>query len=280
MNSKSISLVVFTCEGREHLLNKTLASAEQRLEYDFSKRILAVDGNIDFSQIDQSSFDTIIRVTKRSGYINSIIYVNQIVRTDFFFWLEDDWHFLEIADLEYLVTLLRQNPEWVQIRFSKTGPLNEHEKQNKLCEGVYDSVYGFSANPCLCRTDLIRKGFQSLQQESRDENLGFETFLSQWFEDQKLICAVLDPGEKAAIQHLGYLESTPRQWHMTASLDGKTDKYLSGMRGSPSPPLWRKILMAYKLIWTFVRVLLCQFMSREAYDLAFRFIAASKEVKN
>ena len=282
MNSISlpeVTLVVFACEGREHLLRDTLTSFNKCMPYHFSSCILAIDGTYDLSNLTNHNFDFLIQNIERKGYVRSIINALNCIETEFFFWLEEDWLFSEKINLYEFMPLLQSNPKWVQIRLSKTAPLTVDEKAFNLGEGVFKSIYGFSANPCLCRTTLIRQGFYELQQTSRDVSLGFEEFLSQCYQSQNMACVVVDPGESRAISHSGYLESTPRQWHMTTSLDGTTnDDYLSGMRGSPPPPLWRKLLMVFRLLRVFLRISTKQFWSRAAYDLAFRFVASSEEI--
>jgi hypothetical protein len=276
-----VTLVVFACEGREHLLENTLASFDEYVPYGFLKRILVIDGTYDLSCSNKKKFDFLIQNVKRKGYVYNILNAINCIHTEFFFWLEDDWIFSEKVELEKNISILHSHPTWAQIRLSKTAPLTLDEKSIKLSEKVFKSIYGFSANPCLCRTAFIKQGFNALHHTSRDLSLGFEEFLSQWYQEQDIVCAVIDPGESAIIAHAGYLESTPRQWHMTASLDGTTSyNYLSGMRGSAAPPLWRKWMMLIRLLRVFFTVSIKQFWSRAAYDLAFRFIAVSKELKD
>lgn len=279
MNTKSepqVTLVVFSCEGREHLLRRTIQSFEKAFNYRFSKRILALDGNVDYKSINQLNPDKLVHNCKRLGYIHNIINALALIDTEYFFWLEDDWFFPQTINIACLIEHLESNLDWAQIRLSKTGPLTQKEKKIALAEGVFESIYGFSANPCICRTELIQEGFKALQEKSRDETVGFENFLSQWISDLGLVCAVLDPGEAAMVTHSGYLESTPRQWHMTASLDGKTDKYLSAMGHVAPPSFWQKCSMVYKLASVLLVISIRQFWSRAAYDLAFRIAVVSK----
>lgn len=274
-----LALIIFTCENRGHLLNTTITSFEKNCSYGFSKRILSIDGYLAPQYISYIHPDKLVQNCQRFGYIHNIINALNLVDTEFFFWLEDDWHFPIPINLDPLIELLQEHSNWVQIRFSKTAPLTQKEKEMELYKGIFASIYGFSANPCVCRTELIKAGFKALQETSRDEKTGFENFLSNWFSSNGKVCAVLDPGETAMVVHTGYLESTPRQWHMTASLDGTTDKYLSGMGHVHQPSLWQRCLMVYKLAWTFLRIGIYQFWSRAAYDLAFRVIAVASQLR-
>ncbi|MFN5473072.1 MAG: glycosyltransferase, partial [Pseudanabaena sp.] len=172
MNSNQISLLIFTCEGREHLLPTTLQSLNKTCNYPFEHTILAIDGQYSNETIKIVKPKFIVQNYNRRGYIQSILNALKLVETDFFFWLEDDWVFTQEIDLQYLLEELNINPDWVQIRLSKTAPLSSGEKKNSLTDRVYESIYGFSANPCLCRTNLVYQGFDALKHESRDPTLG------------------------------------------------------------------------------------------------------------
>ena len=182
-----VTLVVFSCEGREHLLSHTIESFETAIDYRFSKRILALDGNIDYRYISLINPDKLVHNCKRLGYIHSILNALTLIDTEFFFWLEDDWDFPQKINIASLIDLVQKKSDWVQIRLSKTGPLTQEEKKTELAEGIFESIYGFSANPCICRTEIIRKGFKALQEESRDEKVGFENFLSRWVSEQGFV---------------------------------------------------------------------------------------------
>ncbi|MEE3715171.1 hypothetical protein V2H45_00265 [Tumidithrix elongata RA019] len=274
-----ITVVIFSCEGREHLLPATIASFDNALKYQFHRRILALDGSYRHQDFDFVKPDLIVHSYIRRGYVQSIINALALVDTEFFFWLEDDWQFTQPIELEHLLNLLQKNLDWLQIRFSKTAPLTQEEKRNPVTPEIFESIYGFSANPCICRTKLVRLGFEALQQLPKDKFTGFETFLSNWCISQKKICAVFDPKDSATVIHTGYLEGTPRQWHMTASLAGKADKYLSSMGHTLAPSILQKISMLYKLIKVLLSLSIHQFWNRAAYDLSFRIVSVTKQFK-
>jgi len=276
----NITLLIFACESREQLLPKTIASFRENLEYGFNSIILALDGKYDTRNIDLVKPDLIINNYQRGGYIKSICNALKLVNTEFLFWLEEDWEFNQPVNLNHLLDSLRKNPEWVQIRLSKIAPLTQEEKANEIANSIYESIYGFSANPCLCRTSHIKAGFEALQKSSFSETLGFEEFLSLWFSNNSMICTVLDPEKSPMVIHSGYLESTPRQWHMTASLGGKTDRYLSAMEHAGDPKFWQKCLMIYKLNQAAFILSIRILLSRAAYDLSFRIFNVIRQFKD
>jgi hypothetical protein len=276
VNQPKVSLVVFSCEGRGHLLGPTINSFKDACDFKFEKTIMAVDGYLEHEYIASVSPDKTVQNVRRSGYIHSILNALSLVDTEYFFWLEEDWEFSRPVDLQGMLSRLKAQQDWVQVRLSKTGPLTAEEKVKELSGGIFESIYGFSANPCLCRTEHVKAGMKALFDTSREKRISFEEFLTDWFKSDGKVCAVEDPGEKAAVNHTGYLESTPRQWLMTASLAGETDEYVSGFH-SGAPPLWRRLLMTQKLLASFLRIATRQFISQAAYDLAFRINIMSKE---
>ena len=85
-----VDLLIFTCNDREHLLQKSYTSFKNACNYKFNKVILAIDGQIDDAVITQIQPDTIIQHPTRQGYVNSIAKTLKLINTPYFFWLEDD----------------------------------------------------------------------------------------------------------------------------------------------------------------------------------------------
>ena len=121
-----VTLLIFTCEGREHLLRQTKSSFERACRFPFARSVLAVDGEIDAQTIRTIAADVVLGQPRR-GYVRSILNALRQVDTEWFFWLEDDWSFQSRVDLEGLVAATEDRPEWVQIRLSKTGPLTAED---------------------------------------------------------------------------------------------------------------------------------------------------------
>ncbi|MFT3867253.1 MAG: hypothetical protein QM715_02035 [Nibricoccus sp.] len=216
---------------------------------------------------------------QRSGYVLSIVRALGLVRTPFLFWLEDDWSFNQPVNLPPLIEALATHDTWTQIRLNKTAPIAPSEREAPLdtAAGLFRSQHGFSANPHLGRTSHLLAGFKAFIESPKTAANTFEPFLTTWFESHGHICAIQDPGEKPAVAHAGYLESTGRQWHATISLSEKPAPYSSGLRqDGRRPALWRRIVLAGRLISAAVRVGLRALYKYNAYDLGFRFIDLSR----
>jgi hypothetical protein len=279
MGAQDLALVIFTCESREHLLVKTFQSFSAACDYKFQKVILAIDGQIAPSAIALINPDVILQYTKRRGYAHSISKALKLIDTPYFFWLEDDWTFHGEIDASYYVQTLAAHPDWAEIVFSKEGALDTASKANPLGENLYETTYGFSANPCFCNTGHLQQAFQLLENAPKGDKLGedgFENFLSKTFEKQNIKCVLADPVDHLPISHEGFLESTPRNWHMTNSLEEKTSNHLMTI---PVPSAGRRLLMVFKLVSAFGRLAIGQFSSNKIYEFCFRVIASAKTIK-
>ncbi|MDB4907218.1 MAG: hypothetical protein JWO05_2002 [Gemmatimonadetes bacterium] len=265
-----VALLVFTCEGREHLLEQTLASFSAACPYPFTRRVLVADGPVGPRAVEHASPDLLVQHPKRRGYVRSIADAIRQVEEEYFFWLEDDWEFAEPVRLEALLATLQAHGELAQVRLSKTGALTPAEKVNPLSGDTFESVVGFSANPSLNRTAHVAGGFAELALREKGKTLGedgFENVLTRWCAERGIACAVRDG---AGVRHAGYLESTSRFWHMTASLDATEAEPLFAL-GS-RPPFWRRALMLGKLARRASAVAARQLSDDAAYEVAFRFV--------
>ena len=280
MGAQNLTLVIFTCESREHLLVKTFQSFSAACGYEFEKVILAIDGQIDPAAIAQINPDVILQYAKRRGYAHSISKALKLIDTPYFFWLEDDWTFHREIDVPCYAQSLATHPDWAEIVFSKDGPLDAASRVNAMGENMYETTYGFSANPCFCNTGHLQQAFQLLERAPKGDKLGedgFENFLSKTFEKQNIKCVLVDPVDHLPISHEGYLESTPRNWHMTNSLETKTSNHLMTI---PAPSIGRRLLMIFKLMSAFGRLVIAQLGSNKIYEFCFRVIASAKTIKN
>lgn len=266
----AVDLVIFACEGREHLLRRTVASLDAACPFTFRRRIVAADGDVSADALAGVRPDVVVRNWSRSGYVASIYNALSQVRSPFFFWVEEDWQFTQPVDVERARSLLGAHADWVQIRLSKTAPLTDEERRLPLCPDLFGSTVGFSANPSLNRTEEIRAAMHAFASATASDPANFEEFLRAWFARHALTCAVLDPGSSPAVEHDGYLESTPRQWHMRSVEHPSAMPHVSGI--GPSPALWRRLLVALRLMARATSVAVSQLRSDAAYETAFRFI--------
>jgi hypothetical protein len=266
----TVALVIFACEGREYLAQQTIASLNDSVRFPFTNTMIVVDGALNRTLLREAPADLIVQRPQRGGYLRNILSALALIECEYFFWVEDDWQFLEPVDIEAMLRVLIAHSQVVQVRLSKTGRLTTGEKTRRVAPDVYVSQVGFSANPCLCRTALVREAFEFVKTAPRGASLGidgFENIVTRYLDERGLICAAID---SRGVEHLGYLESTPRQFHMTASLDGEIATYLpvSGSR----PPVWRRVVMTGKLARRFASVAVRQLRDDECYDLAFRMV--------
>jgi hypothetical protein len=272
-------LIIFTCEGREHLLQKSYESFSKACDYPFRKTILAIDGRISPKVIDTIQPDIIVQSYNRKGYVHNIISALKQVDAPYFFWLEDDWKFNSSIDIPFLMGTLKKNKDWAEIVFSQAGPLKPEAKLHPFGNNMYQTIFGFSANPCICNSAHLKSTFTLLAESPKGGKLGedgFENFLSRAFEKENIKCVILDPVDHLPISHEGYLESTPRNWHMTNSLESKTKAHLLTI---PPPSIFRKLLMVLKLIKAFVNLSIGQLFNNKVYELCFRIITSAKTVK-
>ncbi len=272
-----VTLIIFTCEGREFLLNRTIQSFKEKCPFTFSKTIMGIDGTISPDAIAIVSPDVIVQSTARKGYVNNIVNTLKLIDTPYFFWLEDDWTFSKPIDLERYLNAISANSEWAEIYMSKFGPLNTEQKAINLTGNFYQSPE-FSANPCLCNAHYIKQAFADLINAPKGETLGtdgFENYLTRTFKANSLKCVIDDPVDYTPISHEGYLESTPRSWHMTNSLEKKNEKHLLII---PSPSMARKLFMIVKLFLATAKLGFLQLFSDKTYEYCFRIIAMAKTI--
>ncbi|HEY9003106.1 MAG TPA: hypothetical protein VIM89_17245 [Mucilaginibacter sp.] len=277
--SSPVTLVIFTCEGREHLLYNTFNSFKSSCNYPFFRTVLAIDGKINPEVIDHIQPDVVIQSPVRKGYVNNIVQALPAIDSEYFFWLEDDWKFHENIDVAHYLNIINEHPNWAEIFFSKFGPLEPDFKVNPLGDHLYKTTFGFSANPGICNTRHIRSAFELLIKSPKGDKLGedgFENFLSKQFEKEGIVCAIIDPVDHETISHEGYLESSSRKWHMTNSLEQKDLKHQMAIT---QPQLWRRIMMIFKLFTTFFRLAFKQLVNDEVYEFCFRIISSLKTFK-
>lgn len=281
INPKNISLVIFTSEGREHLLYDTINSFNNACNYQFSKKILSIDGRINYDVNNTVKPDIIVQHYDRQGYIKSIITVLKLIETPYFFWLEDDFLFNLPVPVDYLLETMTKDGTWAGIFLSRTAPLTLSEKKYHYFDDLYLPDYGFSVSPTLCKTMHIKNAFEALISYPKNDSTkhyGFEPFINDFFKQNKLKYALLDPGAQSHVEHIGFMESTAREYHMINSVDKKysaiNKKYISGFGKERVITSYNKLAMLPKL-WFAVFILSFKLLKqRQAYDFAFRIYCA------
>jgi len=282
-SNTDITLVIFTCSGREHLLKQTLPSFYNACNWRFNKLILAIDGPVSQDAINQVQPDLIVQSYTRKGYINSIISALKNIDSPYFFWLEDDWGFPVNFSLDNFVDQL-EKPDVLEIILSKS----DREDEDKYPGSDFHiSRHGFSANPGLFKTEVVRSAFAeilSLKDSDGTEHLSFENFITGYANDRHLYTLKYFADGKATVSHAGELESTAREYHMVNSLTKEFkaggDNYLSGFGVERKISKKNKLGMFFKLILASFSLCWRLWFSRESYDFAFRiYLAYLKKFK-
>ena len=271
------SLVIFTSEGREHLIKQTIPSFLNACSFQFSAIIIAIDGQYNLQELERYDYDHLIYHPKRIGYVNSLIQALKAIDTPYFFLLEDDFLFKQAVPLDKMLNHLKADDGWGAVFLSRSAPLTEADKVGYYSDDLFKPEYGLSISPALFNTKHLRSAFKSLVDEPKNEVtafVGFEPYVENYFTQNDIKFAVIDPGQTAHVDHIGYLESTAREYHMINSVDEKfTDvnkRYLSGFGKESTLTLYNKLAMLPKL-WLAVVVMSFKiFNVRQAYDTAFR----------
>jgi hypothetical protein len=286
--NNDMTLVVFTCQGREHLLQQSFESFKKESDHVFSKIILAIDGQISPAVIDSIKPEIIVQSFIRRGYVHNIISALKQIDTDYFFWLEDDFLFHNKVQVNYMLETMKQNTDWAGIFLNRTAPLNEAEKQTHLFADFYVPHYGYSASPTLCNTKHLKAAVDALVRFPKDDQsalYSFETFFDDYFKQNHLVYALLDPGDKLHVSHAGKLESTAREYIMINSIDANRSlidkEYISGFGADKKISLKNKVGIFFKLWLAMGSLSIKLWSAREAYDFAFRiYLASLKKFKH
>lgn len=279
MSRKTISLVIFTCEGREHLLLRSFASFTKSCGSVFAHKLLAIDGKISQETIDVIAPDEVVQSPVRRGYVPSIIRALKNIDTDHFFWLEDDWEFPHDFTVDSLLTSFNDD-KVLQVTLAKEKLDTAFKAYTE--PNIYINGYGFSANPSLCRTAVVREIFNEAVAHKKDESskfLSFEYFATNFANSKNLISLIKYHNNQAFVNHIGDLESTAREYHMINSISipvkqGKNE-YISGLNRYKEMSFFNKLGLFIKLYIATIYLSLKLFFSREAYDFAFRIYVAS-----
>jgi len=274
--SGQVTLILFTSEGREHLLNTSYPSFLKQNTFIFYETLLAIDGPFDLNAVPTVKPDRILQQCLRKGYISNIQAALDTVKTPYFFWVEDDFIFNKEAPVAHMLSVLKDDT-WAGLFLSRSAPLKESGKRVRYADDLYLMDIGFSVSPSLCNTQTVKDAFAALAASPKDEStrrMGFETFIDDYFVKNGYKYAVVDPGDVAHVDHIGHLESTPREYHMINSIDPELsdiDKfYLSGLGKEGEISLYNKLAMLPKLWYAILVLTFKVFRNRKAYDFAFR----------
>lgn len=271
-----ITLLVFTSEGREHLLAQTFPSFKSACGETFFETIISVDGPYDVGILKDVKHDKSLYHYKRQGYVQSIIATLKMVNTPYLFLLEDDFIFKQEVPLDEMRAVAKSGHEWASIFLSR-GLLTKDDEGVELAENIYKPAYGLSMSPALFNTEHLRSAFDAMSKVPKDINTaywGFEPFIDNYFSNNGLKYGVVNPGQTPHVEHIGWFESTAREYHMINSLDdGNTDvdkRFLSGFGKDLKITAYNRLTMLPKLWLAATYISFKLLFDRRAYDAAFR----------
>ena len=270
-----VTLVYFSCEGREHLLARTAEAFEQHQAFTFRDKILAFDGPLErgFSVSDLGVNKLVNNVT-RAGYVPSVQNVLSLISTPYFFWQEDDCRFLRQIDVNYLLAQMQANPHWTQVGWGSGEKFPDAEKILPLGrENMFQTAYGFSARPALCRTSDLREAFAMKEGDAINTNQDIEEYMRDWLKLKSKLSVSIDPGEARMYLHEGQLESVDKGLlRMRPSAAADPGAYISAMGHKKLPPLVRRIKNLCNLLGSGLRLCASQFYDLSRYDVAWRVV--------
>jgi hypothetical protein len=199
-------LVVFSSAGRAAYLSRiTSAVSAVRSKGVVRNSILSVDGiGEEPNRIVTllPSFDQVVLSTDCRGYISNIVQALHQVRSESFFWLEDDWDLPEDVPISEMSKALDQNPGIAQVRIPRFGKLLlEDRRQGLVSDGIYAQGTTYSLNPHLARTEFVRSVIASIS-AGEFEGKNIEWAFSYELRRQGLVGGVVDPGW-CRVDHLG-----------------------------------------------------------------------------
>src|ERR1700710_2784805 len=102
-----VTLVIFSSEGREHLLKQAYPSFAQHCKYRFAETILAIDGKYDLDAAEIAKPQIVVQQFNRKGYIANIQSAIRAIQTPFFLWLEDDYTFNQAVPIEDILNTMQ-----------------------------------------------------------------------------------------------------------------------------------------------------------------------------
>lgn len=205
--------------GREELLEQTIASIEKNLQYDFVLKVIIDDsGNTEHSLRLQEkygdNFQVISHATNRglSGSIRSLWEVAQILDVDYIWHQEDDFTFNEPVNIDLMISILEARPNLWQLAL-KRQPVNAEEAAvggfMELAPETYfehgfidsDAIWlehrnFFTLNPCLYPISITRPLWP--------EGGGEKEFGERIFQNPEVMCGYLGTvADEPKVNHIG-----------------------------------------------------------------------------
>jgi hypothetical protein len=269
--AKSVDLLVFACEGREHLLNESIDAFKDHVHFSFAKTILSVDGKYEPQTIGKVNPDIVVQSRNRQGYAASIRRSLPFVESPYFFWLEDDYRIDSNIHLSIALDHLHRFEDATQIRF----PLSDEnigeafDSENSL----YRSKVGFSCRPGINRTEDIKT---AILEQSPGANANVEHHLIDWCNAMDRLCLMKNPGDAPYASHIGSLEATSGQWHTTEP-EEEWENPRDNTSSENTASSLSRFKMVARLVVRVIPLLIKQLNNDQAHRLAWRITNAIKQ---
>lgn len=220
-----ITVVITSC-GRQDLLVRTLETFFEFNTYPIRQFIVIEDGEADANKLLAERYRgqnfRWLATGSRVGQIAAIDIAYGFVETEYIFHCEDDWEFHAPGFVEKSLTVLRRNPNILQVWIRGLDDTNNHpvvddllfadEVPYRLLQSDYHSAewgtwHGFAWNPGLRRRrdyQLIGS-FRTLDPFSAKKSYEVEREASEFYWKHGLSAAILaDNGGRGYVRHLGW----------------------------------------------------------------------------
>jgi len=220
-----VTAVLTSC-GRHELLNNTLSSFFECSSFPLNHFIVVEDGDqIAGALAEKFSSKRIewIATGRRVGQIAAIDYAYSRVQTPYIFHLEDDWEFFHTGFIEKSMSVLRSDPDCLQVWLRSAGDTNRHPlkphvyNRRGVCwqnlvvnhEGKW---HGFSFNPGLRRLSdyTVTQGYGNLERFDFNNPWKTEIAISKFYKDRGMHASILCDRDGAGyVHHTGDSHHTP-----------------------------------------------------------------------
>lgn len=272
---ESANLLLFACEGREHLMRETYDTFRTHTDYTFDRTILAVDGGYEQKLIHHIQPDVLVQSPQRKGYVASVRRALPLVESEYFFWLEDDYRFNRDVDVGWMLDVLRERTSAIQLRLiSQTLEPDQLSDPVDNADDVYHSPFGFSCRPGVNRTADVKR---AMLDESPEGNENIEHHMIDWCEANERACLMIDPGEHPPISHVGHLEATSGQWHTTEPDEEWENPKLDTSSSENTPDMRARLKMVVRLGVRVLYLALRQLSDDRAHSLSWRVTNVVKQ---
>jgi Glycosyl transferase family 2 len=227
-----VTVVITSC-GRQDLLEATLDSFWKHNTFPIRRFIVIEDGDGSKNQLLREKYYrmpiTWLATGHRVGQIMAIDTAYSEIATEYIFHCEDDWEFTAPGFLEKSLSILKHDPQILQVWLRALDDTNRQPVFDHLFEpedappykmlrhhhdaGEWGVWHGFSWNPGLRRRreyDLIGT-FTSLDPNGTKHTWEVESCASEFYQKRGFFAAVLaDNGGKGYVRHVGGGRRVPR----------------------------------------------------------------------